>query len=91
MRLNDGIDPTARRAIADIGLLFVILLHFGAKLFKVFVRRLSVTALAGAGENREDGVGGLGSAHHGVTRVRPGDDKSWIIGLSTHRVVSSAE
>src|SRR6266567_2267310 len=57
MRLNDGIDPPARGAVANISLFFVILFHFLAQIVEFFVRRLLIAAIPRPRENSKDSVG----------------------------------
>src|SRR5213079_626127 len=87
--LNDRIDPAARRTISDIGLFFVTLFHFRPKFFELFVCRFFITSFTGAGEDRKNGVGRLRSAHDGVARSGPSNNKSRIVSLSAHCVVAS--
>src|SRR5206468_8092665 len=78
VRLNNRIHPAARRAVPDVGLFFVTLLHFYAELFQFFVYGLFVTSLPCAGENRKNSIRCLGRAHHGVARSWPGDNKTRV-------------
>src|SRR4029077_1467014 len=59
VRLNDSVHPAARGAVADIGLLFVILFHFGAKFLQFLRRRFLVAVFVCPSENREYSVGRL--------------------------------
>src|SRR5436190_23091323 len=91
VRLNDGIYPAARSAVANVGLLFVILFHLRPKFLEFLGRRFLVAALLRPRENREDRVRRLRSAHHCITRIRPGHDKSRIVCLAAHCVVACAK
>ena len=46
---------------------------------------------AGAREDGENRVGSLRRAHHGITRIRPGEDKARVVGLAAERVVARAK
>src|SRR5438874_12740846 len=69
MRLDNGIDPATRGAITNVGLLFVTCLYFGAQFFEFPRRRLFVSAFFRAGENRKNGIAGLGCTHHSVACI----------------------
>src|SRR6266481_3109396 len=91
VRLNDSVHPAARGAVADIGLLFVTLFHLRAEFLQFLRRRFFVAALMRLGENREHRVRRLRSAHHRISPVRPGNDKSRVIGLAAHCIIASAK
>ncbi len=91
MRLNDSVHPAARGAVANIGLLFVTLFHLRAKFLQFLRRRFFVAPFVRPGENREYRVRRLRGAHHRITRIRPGNDKSRIIRLAAHRVIACAK
>ena len=91
MRLNDRVEPAARGAVSDIGLFFVGFFHFRAQLFELFRRRFLVAPLAGTRQNRKDGIGSLGRAHHGIARIRPGENETRIISLAAERIVARAK
>src|SRR6266496_1049626 len=90
VRLNNRIHPAARGAVANIGLLFVVLFDGRPKFFQ-FLRRRCFVALSRASKNREDGVGCLSGAHHGIASSWPSDNKTRIISLAAHRVVPGTE
>src|SRR3954471_1047580 len=91
VRLNNSIYPAARGAIANVGLLFVTLFHLRPKILQFLGRRFFVAVLARPGKNREHCVRRLRCAHYRITRIRPRDDKSWIIRFAAHCVIACAK
>src|SRR4029434_2219596 len=91
VRLNNRIHPAARGAVANIGLLFITLLHFYAELFQFFVCCLLVTSLPRASENRKHGIRRLGGPHDCVACSGPGNDDPWLICLAAHRIIARAK
>src|SRR5437016_8554547 len=87
MRLDDGIDPAPRRAITNVGLLFVACLHFGAQFFELLRRGFFISAFFRASENGKNSIAGLRRTHHGVACVWPSKDKTRVISLAAERVI----
>ena len=56
VRLNDRVDPAARRAITNVGLFFVSFLHLRPQLFQFFGRGFFVAAIPRARQNAENTV-----------------------------------
>src|SRR5215510_7602789 len=91
VRLNDGVYPAARGAIANVSLLFVTLFHIGAQLLQFFGRRFLVPSVARLGEDGKYRVRRLRGAHHCITSSGPRNDESRIVRLPAHGIVSGTE
>src|SRR5436190_24071982 len=71
MRRNDRIDPAARGAVANVGLLQIIRTRRRAQLVKLLLRKLLAGALGLSLRQLKECAGGLIGAHHGVFRAGP--------------------
>src|SRR5437763_257113 len=76
-----------RRAITNVGLLFVACLHFGAQFFELLRRGFFISAFFRASENGKNSIAGLRRTHHGVACVWPSKDKTRVISLAAERVI----
>src|SRR5207248_4572322 len=90
-RIDDGIDPQARCAVARVGL-FVVGSFYGFKeLLLLFVAQLLASALELLDFDVHQRARGLSTAHHGIARRRPSENESWIVSFAAHCIVPCAE